>query len=60
MTATDPRPALAAMLAARLAPAATALAEAYVEDINAGPPPEDRRADADRHRAGRAALAHLR
>ena len=60
MTATDPRPALAAMLAARLAPAAAALAEAYLEDMGAGPPPEDRRADADRHRAGRAALAHLR
>lgn len=44
MTATDPRPALAAALAARLAPAAEALAEAYVEDMS----------------AGRAALSHLR
>ena len=60
MTVNDPRPELAAMLAARLAPAATALAEAYVEDMGAAPPPEDRRACADHHRAGRAALAHLR
>ena len=60
MTVNDPRPELAAMLAARLAPAAAALVEAYLEDINAGPPLEDRRADADHHRAGRAALAHLR
>ncbi len=34
MTATDPRPALAAMLAERLA-----LAEACAEDITAAPPP---------------------
>ena len=60
MTVNDPRPALAAMLAARLAPAAEALALAYAEDMNAGPPPEDRRACAEHHRAGRAALAHLR
>ncbi len=60
MTATDPRPALAAMLAEKLAPAAAALAEAYAQDMNAAPPPEDDRALADRHRAGRAALSHLR
>ena len=60
MTATDPRPELAAMLAERLAPAAAALATAYAEDMNAGPPPEDDRALAERHRAGRAALSHLR
>ena len=60
MTATDPRPELAAMLAARLAPAAEALALAYAEDMDAAPPPEDRRACADHHRAGRAQLAHLR
>ena len=60
MTATDPRPALAAMLAERLAPAAAALAEACAEDISAAPPPEDDRALAERHRAGRAALSHLR
>ena len=33
---------------------------AYAEGMNAGPPPEDRRACAEHHRAGRAALAHLR
>ncbi len=60
MTATDPRPQLAAMPAARLAPAAEALAEACAEDMGAAPPPADRRADADRRRAGRAALAHPR
>ncbi len=60
MTATDPRPALAAALAARLAPAAEALAAAYVEDMDAGPPPPDDRARAECHRAGRAQLAHLR
>ena len=60
MTATDPRPALAAMLAEKLAPAARALAEAYAEDMSAGPPPEDDRAFAEYHRAGRAQLAHLR
>ena len=60
MTVNDPRPELAAMLAARLAPAAAALAEAYAEDMDAAPPPEDRRACADHHRAGRAQLAHLR
>ncbi len=60
MTATDPRPALAAMLAERLAPAAAALAEACAEDMSAVPPPEDDRAPAERHRAGRAALSHLR
>ena len=41
MTATDPRPALAAMSAEKLAPAATALAEAYAEDMGTTPPPED-------------------
>ncbi len=60
MTATDPRPELAAMPAERLAPAAAALAEACAEDMSAGPPPEDGRALAERHRAGRAALSHLR
>ena len=60
MTATDPRPALAAALAARLAPAAEALAAAYAEDMDAGPPPPDDRARAECHRAGRAQLAHLR
>ena len=60
MAATDPRPALAAMLAERLAPAAAALAGACAEDMSAVPPPEDDRAPAERHRAGRAALAHLR
>ena len=60
MTVTDPRPALAAALAARLAPAAEALAAAYVEDMDAGPPPPDDRARAECHRAGRAQLAHLR
>ena len=39
MTATDPRPELAAMLAERLASAAAALAGACAEDIGAGPPP---------------------
>ena len=39
MTATDPQP--AAMPAERLAPAATALAEAYAEDMGTAPPPED-------------------
>ena len=59
MTATDPRPQLAAMLAERLAPAVEALATAYAED--AGPePPEEDRALAERHRAGRAQLSHLR
>ena len=48
MTATDPRPALAAMLAEKLAPAAAALAEAYAQDMGAAPPPEDDRALADR------------
>ena len=42
MTATDPRPGLAAMLAERLAPAAAALAGACAEDISAAPPPEGR------------------
>ena len=60
MTATDPRPELAAKLAAGLAPAAEALALAYAEDMSAGPPPPDDRALAERHRAGRAQLAHLR
>ena len=41
MTATDPRSQLAAMPAEKLAPAATALAEAYAEDMSAAPPPED-------------------
>ena len=59
MTATDPRPALAAMLLERLAPAAEALAAAYAQDANPEPPPPDDRARADYHRAGRAALAHL-
>ena len=60
MTVNDPRPELAAKLAARLAPAAEALAAAYEEDASAGPPPQDGRAWAEYHRAGRAALAHLR
>ena len=60
MTATDPRPALAAALAARLAPAAEALAAAYAEDLNPEPAPPDERARADYHRAARAQLAHLR
>ena len=60
MTATDPRPDLAAKLAAGLAPAAEALALAYAEDMSAGPPPPDDRALAERHRAGRAQLVHLR
>ena len=59
MTATDPRPALAAMLLERLAPAAEALAAAYAQDVNPEPPPPDDRARADYHRAGRAQLAHL-
>ena len=54
MTATDPRPALAAMPAERLAPAAAALAGACAEDTSAAPPPEDDRALAGHHRAGRA------
>ena len=52
MTVNDPRPELAAMLAARLAPAAEALALAYAEDMNAGPSPEDRRACEGRGQAG--------
>ena len=60
MTATDPRPQLAAMLAARLAPAAEALAAACAEDANPEPPPSGDRARAEYHRAGRAGLAHLR
>ena len=52
MTVTNPRPALA--------PAAEALAAAYVQNMGAGPPPPDDRARAECHRAGRAALAHLR
>ena len=60
MTATDPRPALAAALAARLAPAAEALAAAYARDANPEPPPPDDRTRAECHRAGRAQLAHLR
>ena len=60
MTVNDPRPELAAKLAARLAPAAEALAAAYEEDMSAGPPPQDDRAWGEYHRAGRAALAHLR
>ena len=60
MTATDPRSDLAAKLAAGLAPAAEALALAYAEDMSAGPPPPDDRALAERHRAGRAQLSHLR
>ncbi len=60
MTATDPHPGLAAMLVEKLTPAAEALAGACAEDMNAGPPPEDDRALAERHRAGRAALSHLR
>ena len=42
MTETDPRPQLAAKPAARLAPAAAALAEACAQDMNAAPPPGDR------------------
>ena len=57
MTATDPRPALAAMLAEKLAPAVEALATACAGD--ADPPPPDDRALADRHRAARARLDHL-
>ena len=60
MTANDPRPELAEKLAARLTPAAEALAVAYDEDTIAGPPPQDDRAFAEYHRAGRAALTHLR
>ena len=60
MTATDPRPRLAAALLERLAPAAEALAAACAGDIDAGPPPEDARARADYHRAARAGLARLR
>ena len=60
MTATDPRPELAAKLAAGLVPAAEALALAYAEDMSAGPPPPDDRAIAEHHRAGRAQLSHLR
>ena len=60
MTATDPRPELAAMLLERLAPAAEALAAACAQDIDAGPPPRDDRDRAEYHRAGRARLAHLR
>ena len=61
MTATDPRPELAAMLAARLAPAA----EALVDGLCGGHERRARRRrttarDADHHRAGRAVLAHLR
>ena len=56
MTATDPRPALAA----RLAPAAEALVAAFVEDANPEPPAPDDRARAECHRAGRAQLADLR
>ena len=59
MTATDPRPELAAKLAAGLAPAAEALALAYAEDMSAEPPPPDDRALAERHRAARAQLDHL-
>ena len=58
MTATDPRPELAAMLAARLAPAAEALAMAYAEDMGAAPPPEDRRACAEHHRAAPSVLRY--
>ena len=54
MTATDPRPALAAKPAARLAPAAEALALAWEEDMDAGPPPEDHRACEGRGQAGEA------
>ena len=59
MTVTDPRPALAAMLAEKLAPAVEALATAYVEDAGPEPPPPDDRAIAERHRAARAQLDHL-
>ena len=59
MTATDPRPALAAMLAEKLAPAVEALAAAYVEDASPEPPPPDDRARAEHHRAARAQLDHL-
>ena len=40
--------------------AAEALAAAYAEDMDAGPPPPDDRACAECHRARRAQLAHLR
>ena len=43
MTAAEPRSRLAAMPAARLAPAAEALAEAYAEAMSAAPPPEGER-----------------
>ena len=48
------------MLAEKLAPAAAALAVAYVEDASPEPPPPDDRAIAECHRAGRAQLDHLR
>ena len=51
MTATDFQS--AAMSAERPAPAAAALAEAWAEDRNAGPSPEDGGAFAGRHRAVR-------
>ena len=60
MTVNDPRPALAATLAARLAPAAEALASACAEDASPEPPPPDDRACAEHHRAVRARLHHLR
>ncbi len=60
MTVNDPRPALAATLAARLAPAAEALAAACAEDAGPEPPPPDDRALAEHHRAARARLHHLR
>ena len=50
MTATDPRPELAAMLAERLVPAAAAPASACAEDISAGAAahlPEPERAPAE-------------
>ena len=59
MTATDPRPALAAMPAEKLAPAAEALAAACAEDAGPEPPPPDDRARAECHRAARAQLDHL-
>ncbi|MCY4503361.1 MAG: hypothetical protein OXE57_17585 [Alphaproteobacteria bacterium] len=60
MTATDPRPQLAAALQERFAPAAEALAAACAEDMNPDAPPLDDRDRAEHHRAGRAQLAHLR
>ncbi len=59
MTATDPRPELAAMLLERLAPAAEALAASCAEDIGAGPPP---RGDRDRaeYPAGRDGASRAR